>query len=122
VLCTLNYQLHEALEHQDSKSHEMQARKRLDQPFIIPRQATKARRPGITALNDPAFGPQNKTFFRLGQLHAPKLHMVGSGILDRLRPCVPLINKSDFDRVTGHLLHLICQDADLVPDFARWPP
>jgi hypothetical protein len=95
----LKYQCHKTLEHENGKSHKMQACKGLGQLFIIPRQAAKATGPAETPLNDSALWQYHKAFFGCRQFDHFQLPVVDCGILGRLGIGVALINRSDFDGV-----------------------
>ena len=63
VLCTLNYELDESFEPQDSEGHKVQTRERLGQPFIIAHQAAKACCPRMTPLHHPPPWQQHTPLF-----------------------------------------------------------
>lgn len=92
------------LEHQHSKSQEMQADQGFWQTLIVAGQPSKPSGPGETALNDPAFWQQNKAFLGFWQLDHDQFDPVLGGLLSRSVAGVTLIYKGDFDRIPGALM------------------
>ena len=83
----------------------MQARERLGQLFIIPRQAAQPGCSAMTPLDHPPAGQLHNAFVCLGQLDHFQTPMLGLGVLGGVLPRIPLVDKHYFDRVSRHLLH-----------------
>src|SRR5947207_3300341 len=90
--------------HQDSKSQEMQALKRIGQAFIITSQTAKTGQPPERALHHPAPRQQDKTTLGLGQLDDHQLNSLFSRRALRLAAGIALVNKSHLDALLRYFL------------------
>ena len=75
--------------------------------------AIAASRLNRTPFDDPAPRQEHETFFGFGQLDHEQLQALILSRLGRLIAGIPLIDKGDLHRISGNLLHLSCQFADL---------
>src|SRR5450759_2657292 len=102
-----------SMKHEHSKSQQVKTRQRLWQPFIVASQATKTRHPGKTALHEPTPRQQHETALGMWQLDDLQLHTLLFGLLSRHFARVSLIDKGQFHRVPGDVLHGLSQFAYL---------
>ena len=74
------------MEQETDEGQEMEPRQGRCQPFIVTRQAPKARRPGEAALHSPPHWQRHEAPCGLGQLDHPQLDPGRGGQLRDLRP------------------------------------
>lgn len=118
----MGHPINKASEYQDRESQEVQTGQGFRQAFVIKRQPPEAGGPSEAALDHPAAGQQDKAFLGVWKFDHFQLDSVYGGGLGRRLARIALIDIAQFDRVTGHLLHLLrqsCTMASNTPAFSQ---
>lgn len=103
------------MQHEESKSQEVQPGQRLRQARIIACQAPKPGGPGKTALHDPAARQEDTPFLGLRQLDHLQTEALLCRRFQRLVSRVALVHESHFHRVARYRRSLGRQVGDLRP-------
>src|SRR6266516_1484943 len=102
------------MKHEHDESQHMKTSQHLQPALVITSQATKARHPRERALHHPSAGQQDEAAFGLGQANHLQAYTLSFGCQGRSLARVALIDKGQFDMLSGHVLHRCGQLAHLI--------
>ena len=105
--------MNEVLGHHDGESQKAETRQGFRQAFVVARQAAKTSHPTEAPFDNPAARQEHKALLSFWQLDEDQPRALLFRCLSGFLAGLSLIDKSDLDRMPGHLLYLFRQFSDL---------